>query len=1001
MPLKLATGPVNSGKADLVLEAVGEAAAAGSDPVLVVPTSADSDLLRRDLARRGVTAAVRVTGFSGLWEQIARRLEFDPRPLSSFRLQRVARTVTDEALVAGDLQVLASSASGDGFASALVSLAEELGAVRASAEKFDRVMAAWGDATPSRAEYAREVAILYRRYRERLLQIGCRDNSSYVVELLGRLESDPARWLSSPVFCYGFDDFGLTQLDTIRALSELADAPVTISFPFEQRVAFDGRTSINQQLLELAGDGVIVQPVSGAHYLPESAETLAGFERGLFELEAAAVAPGDAVEAIVGGGERAEMELVAARAAALIGAGLRPEQIAVAIRDLDDAAPLIEEVFAANGVPIAMRLRVTIGDTVLVGGILALLTCALCEPPDDDQSGRLARSFLTWLRTPGAVGSGYLDRVNRLEQMVLIGQIQSLSEAEACWLELTGFDRNIALDNLRGGFAEGQQQGYRRAAEQARRVLASASGAGEAPILGRQQLRSAEALGDLIVGLDDLDWLVEKDPALAPSSADLIRELAARQIEVGESLVVGAVSVALPLSLRARRVDSLIVARMQESQYPKRRREDPFLDDQSRISADRAAVAAGLNPIWPAEPTDRLADERHLLHALLSRAEGRLIYSHHRRSDRGELANPTLFLDDIEQLLDPPPAPITRLLGAIAWEPISGEPRLAPSDYQRHLGAIAPEDQLQPQYDVTEPHALAALAGREVWSTTAIELYLRCPMSWLIERFLRPERLEPERGHLAYGTSVHTALEQLFKRLPPERRLISAENLPLALELLAGVVAVIEPSSTDPVLDQIRRRQIFRAVSSYLEHAAGSGTQFVPDEFELRFGFDGDPPADLGDGLVLKGQVDRVDRLGDQAIIIDYKSGSATNNWGAKKSVREGLLQNALYSLVVEQQRSGVEVVGGLYQAVRATDALKGRPRGAISAEADDQRSDIVGGDRIDADAFRELLADARQAAIDAIAAIEQGKLEPTTPEGCAFSSNKGCAYPGICRRLL
>ena len=994
MPLRLITGPVNSGKAAEVLDGVTEAAEAGKDPVLVVPTSTDSDLLRRELARRDVASAVRVTVFGGLWELIARRLEFDPRPLPPFRLQRVARAITDEALRAGDLDRLASSATSPGFAPALVSLAEDLGEVRASTEKFDLVMAAWGAAEPSRAKYASEIAALYRRYRERLLKIGARDQSSYVVELLDDLKSGPDRWPETPVFFYGFDDFGLKQLDTIRAISEDARAPVTISFPFEQRIAFNGRSWIYEQLLQLADGQLQVQPISTAHYAETSRAALGGFERGLFELSAPSVSPGDAIEAIVGGGERAEMELVAARIAALIEDGLSPDDIAVAIRDLDDAAPLVEKVFGANGISIAMRLRVQIDDTPLVRGMLALLECALCESPEDQLSTPLAASLVTWLRTPGAVKESYRGRVESLEKKILRGEITTLAEAEA-FSPVGGL-----VAGLRSAFAEGCQQGCRKAADEARRLLAAAGGAGEAPVFDRQQIASIEALGDLIVGLDDLDWLVDRDASLEPTSKQLIDELAAREIEVGESLVAGAVSIALPLSLRARRAKTLVAARMQEGLYPQRGREDPFLDDSSRRRVDQAAIAAGLSPIWPNQPADRLEDERHLLHALLSRAEERLIYSYHRSNDRGEPANPTLFLDDIEELLDPPPVPLKRALGAVAWVSRDEQPKLAPSPYQRHLGEIAQLPSSVSNYDLVGEQALTALRSREVWSVTTLEAYLRCPMTWLIDKFLRPSRIEPDPGHFAYGTAIHGALEHLFEALPAKDRRITAANLPKALAALAGAVEELDPTSIDPVTDQVRRRQVFDAVASYLEHASVSGTEFIPDEFERSFGFDGQDPVDLGEGLLLSGKIDRVDRHGNQAIVIDYKSGKPSADFGAKKSVDQGLLQNALYSLAFEQQCSDAEVVAALYQTIRRVDVGAGRPRGALCADADQDRTDIVGGDRIGNEDFREMLAAARQAAIDAIAAIGEGKLEPTNPDRCSFSSSGGCAYPGICRRL-
>jgi len=50
MPITLITGPANAGKAELVMDAARRHLAHGSDALLVVPTRADPDHYRRELA---------------------------------------------------------------------------------------------------------------------------------------------------------------------------------------------------------------------------------------------------------------------------------------------------------------------------------------------------------------------------------------------------------------------------------------------------------------------------------------------------------------------------------------------------------------------------------------------------------------------------------------------------------------------------------------------------------------------------------------------------------------------------------------------------------------------------------------------------------------------------------------------------------------------------------------------------------------------------------------
>jgi len=997
MPLKLITGPVNSGKAAIVLAAVAEAAARGEDPILVVPTVSDSDLLRRELAAAPyeVTEAVTVTGFDGLWGLIARRVEFEARPLSAFSLARIARVVSEET----PLELLAGAAASGGFASALADLADELGELQVSPPRFAEVMQAWDQSNFATAPYGAELAALYSRYRGRLEKLLARDQSTYVFELIDLLAKEPARWRGTPVFFYGFDDFELRQLCTLALLSETVGTELMVSFPYEPRTSFEARRLIYEQLSAMAGESVTRCEASAGNYAGSDPTALAALERSLFESSSEPFDPGQAIERFEAGGERAEIELIAARARALVAAGMRPEQIAVAVRDLDQSAFKVEKIFAEAELRVAIRKRITVGHTALVRGVLGLAECALCEVREKPQSRPLVAQLIAWLRTPGVTKSNFLWQADKLERSFFKGELPTLEAAELEWLRLTKFDSNVPLEALREAFARGAREGYSEISARSRRLLADAGGAGEAPIFDPEQQAEVEALGDLITACDDLDWLVARDSELTPSSAQLLAELGERELYVGDSLIPGAVSVALPLSLRARRVEALFVARLQEGLFPQRAPEDPFLDDAARVKINRAASDAGLEPLWPVAAPDRLAAERHLLHALLSRAQQLLVYSHHARTDDGASVNPSLFLDDIEDLFDPKPLTLRRALGEIKWPSPSEQPRLAPSDYQRALGGLASRGGEQQEYQLTSEAAVAALAGREVWSATSIERYLRCPMSWLVDNFLNPDQLEPDGDQLAYGSAVHEVLEAVFKQLPQPDKPFDQASLGSALKLLDQVIAGIEPFFADPLKEQIQIRALRHAVTAYLTELSRSGSQFVPREFELGFGVGDEPPADLGDGLLLRGKIDRVDKLGSEAIIVDYKSGAVSKRWPAAKWVEEGVIQNALYALVYGERNPDQSVVGALYQSVSVGKPGKTKPRGAIEQEADAERVDIVRNDRIADQSFEELLEAARQMAVDAVAAVSSGELTPESSENCAFGRDGGCAYPGICRR--
>ncbi len=121
MPLQLVTGPANAAKARIILEAARGRAAAS--PLLVVPTTADVEIYRRELAHDGAVLGVCVERFDGLLRELAFRGGVAGRTLTELQRERVAAA----AIAATPLERLASAARTPGFAPALVAFAQELG----------------------------------------------------------------------------------------------------------------------------------------------------------------------------------------------------------------------------------------------------------------------------------------------------------------------------------------------------------------------------------------------------------------------------------------------------------------------------------------------------------------------------------------------------------------------------------------------------------------------------------------------------------------------------------------------------------------------------------------------------------------------------------------------------------------------------------------------------------------------------------------------------------
>ncbi|MEA2382924.1 MAG: ATP-dependent helicase/nuclease subunit [Solirubrobacteraceae bacterium] len=976
MPLTLVTGPANAEKAGHVLAAYR--AALDRAPLLVVPTAADVERYRRELAVDGAVFGVEVMRFAWLEREIARRSGISGRPLGALARERVAAA----AVAATRLDRLAASAATPGFLPAFLALVDELEEQRITPGRWYGALRAWAAQAPAQGAYAEELGALYGAYRDALERLGRPDARLHALAALDALRVEPSRWGGTPVFLYGFDDLTGLQRDAVETLAVHCRADVMLSLTYEPgRAAFAGRGATFQELLALGAEHVALD-ARAEHYASLGLHDL---ERGLFETGASAFDPGGGAVLLEGGGERAELELVAAHAARVIREeGIPPEEIAVVLREPEDHAPLLADVFAAAGVPIALARRVAAGHTALGRGVVGLLRCALLGGTADD--------LLAWLRTPGKLERPAL--ADRLEADARRAGARTAAEARALWEDAHPDFALDELDRLVAAHGRGPAALCERlAAESA--ALFAAPWRGRAPVLTGADALDARVAGALRGALGELGALAERAPGLAPSPADLERALAAVEVFAGDGAragAPGAVEVTSPDRIRARRVRALYLCALQEGVFPRAGRPEPFLGDSERAALN---AASGLRL---ALREDQLAVERFYFYAAASRPTDVLALSWHAADDEGEPRVRSLFVDDVLDLLDPAPDIVRRPLGAAGFDA-----DLAPTGRELLRAELAAEGMARrrapaPIAPLRDAAVLAALRERETWSASALEAWTGCPVKWFVDRLLSPEDLAPDPEPMLRGELAHRVLEEAMRDLvaeggglTPERLDEAKRHLHAALERHAAEARI----SVNPERLRAAVRRLEADLLRYVEHAAHAGSDLRPAHFELRFGGAEDdlPAAPLAGGeLRLAGRIDRIDtapRSGaTEAIIYDYKGRSAPPSQA--RWLAEAKLQIGLYMLAVPHLL-GLEAVGGLYQPLGAEDA---RPRGLLRGDADTGLG-AVRTDRLDEAEFEERLQEVLDAALAAVRGIRSGALEPR-PDTCAW--NGGCAHPSICR---
>src|SRR5690349_11823805 len=495
MPLTLVTGPANAEKAGVVLQRYREELARGAEPILVVPRHADMEHYRRELADTGAVFGVRVERFRGLIREIARRAGLPGSPIGALARERVALA----AIGATKLQRLAPAASTPGFAHALLRLIGELEQQRIDPPRLAQALRTWSSGDAGRGAFAGELSALFFAYRAVLDRLGRRDEELHTAAALDAIRLEPQRWGDTPVLFYGFDDLTPLQLDAVETLAR--HAPVTLALTFEPgRVAFAARAQAHNDLLPLADEVTELQGRPD-HYEHAALHHL---ERNLFEATATERPdPGDAIQLLEAGGERAEFEQVAAQVARLIRhEGYAPEDIAIVWRDVQDRAALTEQVLDAYGIPYAMTRRVPLGHTALGRGLIALARCAQDDATADD--------LLTWLRTPGFLRVPAL--ADDLEQRARKEGARTAAAARALW-EARHFPLD-AIDEVRADAQRGAPALCRRLAREASRLFA-APFAREAPVFTGSERLDARVAAMARQSLDELGRLAQADPALA------------------------------------------------------------------------------------------------------------------------------------------------------------------------------------------------------------------------------------------------------------------------------------------------------------------------------------------------------------------------------------------------------------------------------------------------------------------------------------------------------
>jgi ATP-dependent helicase/DNAse subunit B len=939
VPLTLIAGPANAGKVELLLERY--LARLQDEPFLIVPNRADVDRVRHDLLRRArVLFGGSIGTFDDLFRQIARGADGRPVASDAQRVLLVRRAIRNV-----ELNGLGPSARSAGFADALLQALSELGAGLLDPHELD------GD-----------LGRLYRAYVDELDRLALWDRDLLRRAAAERLEGDLAGWSGEPVFAYGFEDLTGAEWALLEALAGRAE--VQVSLPYEPgRPAFASLARTAEDLATLAAGRVEELPPRFGEYAHPA---LAHLERGLFsDVPLPPAAVDGAVRFLEGAGHRGVVELVGEELLTLIRSGTDPDRIGVVCPSLDRWRAPLETVLGTLGVPYAIEERRRIAQTPFGHALLSLLRFAWAGGVGSTEPSRIGGG--------GFAGAGAGKRGRR---------------------ELFGYLRSPYSGLSRGSvdFVEGRLRG--RAVHAPERVEEEVERLREAPLPVLEDLRAAEsptaatralaaamlraaygletppvsehARGDLraheqlVRLLDELDrW-----EALAGelSREDVLSALERETVRGAAPGEAGKVAVLDLLRARTRRFETVLVLGLEEGSLPRRDRQSPFLGDELRRDLDDRRRSRLQRP-------DTVARDRYLFYTACTRATSRLYLVREAATDDGAPKEPSPFWDEVAGLFDADEverATVRRPLSKLTWsleqapterERLRAVALLAASDSgeaDAHAAANGWQRKLERathafrrQTKLSHPLVLEHLASKTVFGVTELERFADCSSAWLFEREIAPKTIDAEADAMLRGQIAHTALHRFYAGLPKEvgTERVEPERVEEAVGFLRRCLEEALRTGVRLDLTDLQRAELeqslLRDLEGFVRKEAELGLPLVPRRFEVSFGRERAAPElqrglDLGDGLRLSGQIDRidVDPMSARGIVQDYKSGKSAHS--ARQIDSELRLQIPLYMLVL-RDLVGIEPLGGLYRALSGARAA----RGLLRAEA---RDDVVPG---------------------------------------------------------
>lgn len=183
------------------------------------------------------------------------------------------------------------------------------------------------------------------------------------------------------------------------------------------------------------------------------------------------------------------------------------------------------------------------------------------------------------------------------------------------------------------------------------------------------------------------------------------------------------------------------------------------------------------------------------------------------------------------------------------------------ADILAQFSSLHFEEAQAPEIEALEEAYIQPLLDKFVMNVTALNNYLKCPLEFYFRNLVRIP--SPKNEATEFGSSVHYALEQLFRKMQDRGK----EEFPPKEEFVSDFIWYMHRHRENFTQEQFDRRLEYgqEVLGNYYDNYIDKFNRIVAIERNIR--------NVVVDGVPLKGKLDKLEFEGKTVNVVDYKTG--------------------------------------------------------------------------------------------------------------------------------